>query len=99
MPTFEGKAGLAAVYGQAMESSGAKYKVYLDERVCILEPQLFVRLVALFEAHPDIGVAGIAGTKALSASFFYSFPLLDIMTRSYKKAYTQFIYIPCIYFF
>ncbi len=61
----EGKAGLAAAYGQAMESSGAKYKVYLDERVRILEPQLLVRLVALFEAHPDIGVAGIAGTKAL----------------------------------
>ena len=35
----------------------------------------------------------------LFASFFSSFPLLDIMTRSYKKADTRFLYIPCILFY
>ena len=35
----------------------------------------------------------------LFASFFSSFPLPDIMTGSYKKADTQFIYIPCILFY
>ena len=30
---------------------------------------------------------------------FSPFPLLDIMTRSYKKADTQFLYIPCILFY
>lgn len=35
----------------------------------------------------------------LFASFFSSFPLLDIMTGSYKKADTHFLYIPCILFY
>ena len=61
----EGKAGMAAAYGQAMEASAAKYKVYLDERVRILEPRLLTRLVRLFEKHADLGVLGISGTKIL----------------------------------
>lgn len=61
----EGKAGMAAAYGQAMEASAAKYKVYLDERVRILEPGLLVRIVRLFEKRADLGVVGISGTKLL----------------------------------
>ena len=61
----EGKAGMAAAYGQAMEASAAKYKVYLDERVRILEPRLLTRLVRLFEKHADLGVLGVSGTKLL----------------------------------
>lgn len=61
----EGKAGMAAAYGQAMEASAAKYKVYLDERVRILEPGLLTRIVRLFEKRADLGVLGIAGTKLL----------------------------------
>ena len=62
----EGKAGMAAAYGQAMEASAAKYKVYLDERVRILEPGLLVRIVRLFEKRADLGIIGISGTKLLS---------------------------------
>ena len=61
----EGKAGMAAAYGQAMEASAAKYKVYLDERVRILDAHLLVRLVRLFEKHVDLGILGISGTKVL----------------------------------
>ena len=61
----EGKAGMAAAYGQAMEASAAKYKVYLDERVRILEPRLLVRIIDLFEKHADLGILGISGTKLL----------------------------------
>ena len=61
----EGKAGMAAAYGQAMEASAAKYKVYLDERVRILDSHLLVRIVRLFEKHADLGVLGISGTKLL----------------------------------
>ena len=61
----EGKAGMAAAYGQAMEASAAKYKVYLDERVRILEPRLLTRLVRLFEKHADLGIVGVSGTKLL----------------------------------
>ena len=61
----EGKAGMAAAYGQAMEASAAKYKVYLDERVRILDSHLLVRLVRLFEKHVDLGILGISGTKVL----------------------------------
>ena len=61
----EGKAGMAAAYGQAMEASAAKYKVYLDERVRILDSHLLVRLVRLFEKHVDLGMLGVSGTKLL----------------------------------
>ncbi|MEX5284793.1 glycosyltransferase [Selenomonas sputigena] len=61
----EGKAGMAAAYSQAMEESAAKYKVYMDERVRILEPGILLQIVALFEAQPDIGILGISGTKRL----------------------------------
>ena len=61
----EGKAGMAAAYGQAMEASAAKYKIYLDERVRILDSHLLVRIVHLFETHVDLGVLGISGTKLL----------------------------------
>ena len=61
----EGKAGMAAAYGQAMEASAAKYKIYLDERVRILDPRLLVRIIRLFEKHADLGVVGISGTKLL----------------------------------
>lgn len=62
---IEGKAGMAAAYEQAMEKSAAKYKVYLDERVRILDARLFVRIVRLFEKHVDLGMLGISGTKLL----------------------------------
>ena len=61
----EGRAGMAAAYGQAMEASAAKYKVYIDERVRILDPHLLVRIVRLFEKHADLGVLGVSGTKIL----------------------------------
>ena len=61
----EGRAGMAAAYGQAMEASAAKYKVYIDERVRILDPHLLVRIVRLFEKHDDLGVLGVSGTKIL----------------------------------
>ncbi len=62
----EGRAGLAAAYGQAMEASTAKYKIYIDERVRILDPGLFARIVRLFEKCADLGLVGISGTKILS---------------------------------
>ena len=62
----EGRAGLAAAYGQAMEASTAKYKIYIDERVRILDSGLFARIVRLFEKRADLGLVGIAGTKILS---------------------------------
>ena len=61
----EGKAGMAAAYGQAMDASAAKYKVYLDERVRILDPHLLVLIVRLFGKHADLGVLGVSGTKIL----------------------------------
>ena len=62
----EGRAGLAAAYGQAMEASTAKYKIYIDERVRILDSGLFARIVRLFEKRADLGLVGISGTKILS---------------------------------
>ena len=60
-------ASMTAGYQQAMESSHAKYKIYLHQDVFVINPTLIQDLLDLFIAHPEIGMIGLVGSSVLDA--------------------------------
>lgn len=48
-----------------MESSDAKYKIYLHQDALITEPDFLHIMVREFQAHPEYGIAGVVGSKNL----------------------------------
>lgn len=65
MLSVQDAAGMAAGYNEAMESSDAKYKVYLREDVMIVEPDFIAHLLELFR-DPKIGMIGMVGASSLA---------------------------------
>lgn len=51
-------------YNEAMESSDAKYKVYLHQDVFIVNKNFIIDMLRVFE-NPDIGMFGMAGSVQL----------------------------------
>ena len=56
---------MAAGYQRMMETSNAKYKIYLHQDVFVLDPMLLGNLLAVFQANKEIGMIGMAGTSDL----------------------------------
>ena len=56
---------MTAGYEQAMESSDARYKVYLHQDVCITDRDFLVKMVRQFRVQPDIGLLGACGSEQL----------------------------------
>ena len=52
---------ITKAYNSAMQSSDAKYKVYLHQDVFIINKNFICDIVALFNKHPSVGMVGIAG--------------------------------------
>lgn len=59
--------GMAEGYNKAMNSSDAKYKIYLHQDVFIVEPQFIEKLLSIFE-NPEVGMIGIVGSPKLPES-------------------------------
>ena len=59
---------MTAGYQQAMESSAAKYKIYLHQDVFITDQDFLLKLVEVFRQHPEYGLAGVVGTRQMPAS-------------------------------
>ena len=59
---------VAATYQHAMETSDAKYKVYLSSGSILLRPSFFHDMLQLFVQDPSIGVMGLVGTEQLSTT-------------------------------
>ncbi|MBB6624733.1 glycosyltransferase family protein [Clostridium gasigenes] len=60
--------GIAFAYNQCMESSTAKYKVYLHQDVYIRNMNFINDLLNIFNLDKDIGLIGMCGAKTLPAS-------------------------------
>ena len=56
---------VAANYNAIQRASDARYKVYLDEGVTILQPDFLAGALRVLAAHPDIGLLGVMGTDQL----------------------------------
>ena len=57
-----------AAYQAAMVSSDADYKIYIDETIRILNRDIIGHVIQAFQAHPEISILGLSGTKQLSTS-------------------------------
>lgn len=53
-------------YNYAMNQSDAKYKIYIDERVVVLEKNILQRIVKIFKSDEKIGIIGVSGAIELS---------------------------------
>ena len=60
-----GTSSRAKAYNEGMRRSGAKYKIYLDERVRILDPDMLLSAFSIFEKDKSIGVLGVAGVRGI----------------------------------
>ena len=66
--SIEGAEYMTKAYNQAMNSSSAKYKVYLHQDVFILNPNFIQDFLNIFE-NPNIGMIGLAGMD-IARNFF-----------------------------
>ena len=55
-------------YQQGMESTNAKYKIYLHQDVMIVGEDFIVKLVDTFQKNEDCGLMGVVGCKDLPAN-------------------------------
>ena len=52
---------IAEAYNAAMESSDAKYKVYLHQDVFIYNTNFIAELINIFQMHEGLGLLGVLG--------------------------------------
>jgi len=57
-------ASMTSGYNQAL-LHGAKYKIYLHQDVFVVHRMFLVDLLRLFTSHPQLGLLGMAGCKAM----------------------------------
>jgi glycosyltransferase involved in cell wall biosynthesis len=63
--------GIAKAYNEAMNSSNAKYKIYLHQDIIILNPNFLKEMVMLFLKYPKLGLLGVAGPKQMPPSGYW----------------------------
>ncbi len=66
--TIPARGNRAAAYQRAMASSSARYKVYIDEGIRVLDRDILGRIIGAFQKHPGISLLGLSGTPQLSTS-------------------------------
>ncbi len=60
---IEGGHKKAQVYNEAMHSSDAKYKIYMDESTIILNKNILNDIVSIFSRNAGIGMLGLYGSE------------------------------------
>ena len=48
-------------YNQAMRSNDAKYKIYIDDSVVILNKNILIDLIEIFKSDQNVGMIGCSG--------------------------------------
>ena len=69
--TVQGGNSKAAAYNEGMRQSTAKYKIYVDEHIRVLDRELLTRIVRAFCADEALGILGITGTVQLPTDGIY----------------------------
>ena len=65
-----------SAYNIAMRSSDAKYKIYIDEYVSIIDDDILSKLIKIFQSDDKIGMIGCSGATQLST---HGFALSSVM--------------------
>lgn len=61
-----GASSMASGYQKAMESSDAKYKIYIHQDIFVLNKMTLCTLIDMFRKNPSVGMAGLVGAGELS---------------------------------
>lgn len=56
-----GAPSMTAGYEAGRRATEARYKIYLHQDLLLTDKKLIVRIVEIFQAHPDVGLIGLAG--------------------------------------
>lgn len=80
---------MCAGYQKAMESSNAKYKVYLHQDVFIREPMFIYNMITLFQENEDVGMIGMIGGTNMpkTGMAFYAWNTGTVDCREPDMAY------------
>lgn len=80
-------------YNLAMQQSDAEYKVYMHQDVFLIEQDILLKFLELFEQQPQAGLAGVLGADALSTDrrFYRSWNLGNVLGCSEKKAFHNYL--------
>ena len=80
-------------YNLAMQQSAAEYKVYMHQDVFLVQADILMEFLKLFEQHPQAGIAGVLGADSLLADrrFYRSWNLGNVLGCSEKKAFHNFL--------
>lgn len=65
--SIEEAPSMTAGYNAGMQSTDAKYKIYLHQDVFIIHRNFISDILHLFQKNPDIGLAGCIGTARIKA--------------------------------
>jgi hypothetical protein len=57
---------ITVAYQEAMDSSDARYKVYLHQDTFILNPDFIPGFIRIFESHEELGLLGVIGATRLN---------------------------------
>lgn len=76
-------------YNQAMRQSDAKYKVYMHQDVFLVYPNILLRFLELFRQHPEIGMAGVLGTRSIPKNkyFYKAWDCGNVLGCNEKRAF------------
>ena len=55
-----------SVYNDTMKKSDAKYKIYIDEKISVIDKNILTKIVETFKSDEKIGVIGLSGAINLS---------------------------------
>lgn len=78
-----------AAYNEAMQKSEAKYKIYMHQDVFLIEQDILVNLLELFEEHPGIGMVGLLGATGVPSNrrFYRAWDAGNVIGCNEKKAF------------
>lgn len=80
-------------YNLAMQHSEAEYKIYMHQDVFLIEQDMLLKFLELFEQNSKAGIAGVLGADTLSADrrFYRSWNQGNVIGCSEKKAFHNFL--------
>lgn len=61
-----GASSMTSGYQEAMETSNAKYKIYIHQDVFVINKMALCTLIDMFRQNPSVGMAGLVGAGELS---------------------------------
>lgn len=78
-----------AAYNEAMQKSEAKYKIYMHQDVFLIEQDILVNLLKLFEKHPRIGMVGLLGATGVPSNrrFYRAWDVGNVIGCNDNKAF------------